>query len=121
MNTQHQQISSAINASRAVRNLSDYAIGKLHQFISEEFDKIDLPEDGDSVEYDFNVYNIQAVREYSSHFEIGGDSYCGVHDLVEVVDVHKIIFTSAWDTIDDCECPTIVSRLNSLHSNQTLN
>lgn len=67
--------------------------------------------DGEQYDLDFKVYRIEAVHHYQCHEEWGGDSYCGVCESYEMVDVDRIEVVRVFDE-DGKDYPGWVSQLN---------
>lgn len=67
--------------------------------------------DGERFEVDYKVYRIEAVHRFRIHEERGGDSYCGIWQMVTVVDEDRIEVVRVYDE-DGRDYPELVERLN---------
>lgn len=67
--------------------------------------------DGELYELDYKAYRIEAVHHYEAHLEQGGDSYCGVWEMVPVVDLDRIEVVRVYDE-DGVEYPQLMVQLN---------
>lgn len=68
--------------------------------------------DGEAYEVDYKVYRIEAVHHYRTHLEQGGDSYCGVWEMVPVVDEDCFDVRRVYDE-QGRDYPELVGRLNN--------
>lgn len=70
--------------------------------------------DVDGERYDINyksAYTIEAIHHYKAHLERGGDSYCGVWEMVPKIDVDRIKVRRVYDD-DGVDYPQLVGHLN---------
>ena len=67
--------------------------------------------DGEHYNLDYKVFRIEARHHYRTHFEQGGDSYCGVWEMVPVVDEDRIEVRRVFDE-DGKDYPGYVAKLN---------
>lgn len=67
--------------------------------------------DGYRYELDYKMYGIDAIHHYRGHAECGGDSYCGIWEMVGVVDEDQIEIVAVFDE-DGIEYPDVMRKLN---------
>lgn len=67
--------------------------------------------DGYPYEIDYKMYSIDAIHHYRCHEDRGGDSYCGVWEMVGVVDEDRIEVVKVFDE-DGIEYPDMMRKLN---------
>lgn len=72
--------------------------------------------DGEHYELDYKVYRIETVHHYECHQERGGDSYCGIWEMVPVVDEDRIEVVRIYDE-DGIDYPQLVEQLNDYAKN----
>ncbi|MCM1301963.1 MAG: hypothetical protein NC226_09615 [Bacteroides cellulosilyticus] len=68
-------------------------------------------EDGEQFEIDYKVYRIEAVHHYKTHAEEGGDSYCGIWEMVGILDEDRIEIVRIFDE-DGIDYRQLVEQLN---------
>lgn len=67
--------------------------------------------DGEQYELDYKAYRIEAVHHYQWHYERGGDSYCGIWEMVPQKDIDRIEVRRVYDE-DGVDYPQLVEQLN---------
>lgn len=67
--------------------------------------------DGYRYEVDYKMFRIEAIHHYQGHEEHGGDSYCGVWEMVGVVDEDRIEVVKVFDE-DGIKYPDVMQKLN---------
>lgn len=67
--------------------------------------------DGYLYEVDYKMFRIEAVHHYRGHEEHGGDSYCGVWEMVGVTDEDRIEVVKVFDE-DGIKYPDVMRKLN---------
>ena len=68
--------------------------------------------DGERCELDYKVFRIEAVHHYRYHLEQGGDSYCGVWEMIPVIDEDCFDVRRVYDE-QGRDYPELVGRLNN--------
>ena len=67
--------------------------------------------DGEHYEVDYKVFRIEAEHHYRTHLEQGGDSYCGVWEMVPVIDEDYFEVRRVFDE-EGRDYPGYVAKLN---------
>lgn len=100
------------SAAAFAYELTDRDFGFIFDDLCEQADAdVHGDRDGEAYEVDYKVYRIEAVHHYRYHLEQGGDSYCGVWEMIPVIDEDYFDVRRVYDE-QGKDYPGYVAKLN---------
>lgn len=76
--------------------------------------------DGEHYDIEWGYYTVTVEHHYECHDEVGGDSYCGIPEIISVKDVNAIEIVEVWDDKNETFDNILRDLLNEFGKQQKL-